>query len=333
MNAKTFLATPGRGIARAERDAHGWSVEFLLQDQRVTCFAADPHKPGVVYAGTQRSGVLRSGDGGKTWKQSGMEGQVVKALAASPAQPGLIYAGTKPAFMFVSRDGGKSWLEMDSFRKIPGRRFWFSPAEAPFTAYVQAIAPSPVDPGVVLAGIEFGAVVRSEDGGQTWSGHRRGALRDCHGMTFHAASGDWVYESGGTGGGVSFSRDAGKTWRKAREGLDRNYGWACAADPGKPEVWYASLSPGPNKAHIDGQAEAYIYRAVGGARWEKLGGGLPQPLDHMPYALLTDPAAPGHLYAGLSSGDVWHTGDYGDNWTKLDLNLRGIHRAMVMLAG
>jgi hypothetical protein len=51
----------------------------------------------------------------------------------------------------------------------------------------------------------------------------------------------------------------------------------------------------------------------------------------MAYALLTDPLAPGHLYAGLSNGDVWHSADYGDRWVQLPLNMRGIHRSMILL--
>ena len=72
------------------------------------------------------------------------------------------------------------------------------------------------------------------------------------------------------------------------------------------------ISTSPMKAHNDGHAEAYIFRSAGGAAWQKLGGGLPQPLNYMAYALITDPAAPGHLYAGLSNGDVWHSTNHGD---------------------
>ncbi len=82
---------------------------------------------------------------------------------------------------------------------------------------------------------------------------------------------------------------------------------------------------------MDGQANAFIYRSAGGAAWEKLGGGLPQPLTHMAYALLTDPAAPGHLYAGLSSGDVWQSTDHGDHWQQLPFNLGGIQRMMIIV--
>ena len=229
MSIQTFLATTGQGLARASQHASGeWQVECFLAGQDVRCLAAHRTHPEVVYAGTQGNGVLRSSDGGRTWSAAGLEGQVVKALAVSPTFPDTVYAGTKPARLFVSRDAGAHWAELASFRHIPGRWFWFSPAEKPFSAYVQAIALSPTDQETILVGIEAGAVVSSRDGGQTWIGHRRGALRDCHSLTFHATHGDWVYEGGGTGAGVSVSRDAGATWIQPKEGLDRHYGWAVA---------------------------------------------------------------------------------------------------------
>jgi photosystem II stability/assembly factor-like uncharacterized protein len=332
MSVKTFLALTGHGLASATRGAHdAWSVEVLLAGQDVRCLAADPLNPEIIYAGTQGHGVLRSNDRGKTWRSVGLAGQIVKALAISRTQPGTVYAGTKPPLLFVSRDGGASWTELAAFRRIRSRRFWFSPAEKPFSAYVQAIALSPTDPQTIVIGIEFGAVVQSRDGGQSWTGHRRGALRDCHALTFHASQSDWVYEGGGSGAGVSVSRDAGATWVQPREGLDRHYGWAVAADPVQPEVWFASLAPGPLKAHSEQNAHAIIARSVGGAPWQILTGGLPQPLNHMPYALLTDPTVPGHVYAGLSNGEVWHSTNHGDTWRQLNVSLKRIHRTLLLL--
>lgn len=329
--SQTFLSTNGDRLARAEcaEDGH-WSVEFLLEGTRVNCLAADPFNRNVVYAGTQGQGVLRSDDRGRTWQPSGMHGHIVKSIAVSPAEPGLLVVGTRPACVFISRDNGRNWIESESFKKTR-RFFWFSPAEKPFTAYVQGIALSPTDHNVMLVGVEFGSVVRSTDGGKTWQNHRKGALRDCHSLRFHATNGDWVYEGGGTGAGAAFSRDAGNTWTQSKQGLDRHYGWAAAADPAQPDLWYASISPGPMKAHSADNAQAYIFRSMGGSGWEKLSGGLPQPLNHMPYALLTDRDAPGHLYAGMSNGDVWHTTDHGDHWQQLALNLGNIWTSMVML--
>ena len=47
--------------------------------------------------------------------------------------------------------------------------------------------------------------------------------------------------------------------------------------------------------------------------------------------LASDADAPGHLYAGLANGDVWHTQNYGDSWNKLPFNLGGIHHSMIMI--
>ncbi len=332
-----FLATTGHGIARATQAITGaWTVQVLLAEHNILCLAADPLNGAVVYAGTRGSGILRSDDGGQAWAQAGLAGRVVKAIAVSRTEPGVVYAGCKPPVLMVSRDSGRTWAEVDGFQKVRSR-WWRSPAESDWGAYIQGIALSPTDPKVIAVGIEAGAVLRTADGGQTWEGHRPHALRDCHTITFHSADGDWVYEAGGTGVGAAFSRDGGRTWKQPAEGLDRHYGWACAADPARPAVWYVSASPMfnlPNvlvpAAHIDGQANAYIFRSAGGAPWEKLGGGLPQPLDHMAYGLLTDPAAPGHVYAGLSNGAVWHSANYGDTWGKLPFNLQCINRTLIM---
>jgi len=330
MNARVILAARAGSIARATRGSDGtWTVERLLEGKGVECLAADPHNPWRIYAGTQGHGVLRSEDGGATWRPYGMDGQIVKALAVSPHNPDILYAGTKPAYFFASQDGGKSWHELVGFRRIPGRWWWMSPAEKPWTAYVQAIAVSPTEEGVILAGIEFGAVIRSRDEGVTWSAHRRGALRDCHSLKFHSTHGEWAYEAGGTGGGVSYSQDGGVTWRKRKDGLAHHYGVTCAADPAKPDVWYVSLAPNPSLAYAP-QAQAYLYRSSGEEDWQPIGW-EPHPLSSMPLSLLTDPNAPGHLYAGLSNGEVWHSGDYGETWMKLPIHLPGFGRSMVAI--
>jgi hypothetical protein len=334
MTDRVFIATTGNGLARAGRDAGGqWEVESLLPGSDVRCLAVDPLNTERVYAGTQGQGVLRSDDRGRTWRRAGLAGHIVKAIAASRIHQAVVYAGTKPACMFVSQDGGESWAELTAFRRISGRWLWLSPAERPYIGYVQAIALSPTDPQRLVVGIEAGATVLSGDGGRCWTGHRSGALRDCHTLTFHATQGDWLYAGGGglAGWGTgAVSRDAGRTWIRNRAGLDRSYGWAVAADPLRPEVWYLSASPGAFKAHSKANAQAFIFRNEG-TSWRQLSGGLPQPLDHMPYALLTEGGAPGLIYAGLSNGDIWHSADYGEQWAQLPFNLGRIERSLIML--
>ncbi len=330
MEKRIFLACADRGLARAQHNPGGaWSVEHLSTEKRFTCLASDPTNPATILAGTHE-GVFRSDDTGLNWRPSGMQGHIVKSLAISPHDSRTILAGTKPALVYRSDDGGDSWHELEGFRRIPNRWWWFSPADPPdWRPYVISVAISPTDPDVVLAGVEFGAVVRSEDGGLTWSRHLRRALRDCHSLKFHARDGRWAYQAGGTGGGAAFSQDGGQTWQKARHGLAKNYGIVCAADPARPEIWYICVAPSPFNAFGD-HPQIYLYRMDGSAGWIPIGW-QDHPLSETPTALVTVLDAPGHLYAGLSNGDIWHTADRGDSWEKLPFNMGGIWFSMLIL--
>lgn len=338
MNANTIIVTTQQGLRRTTRDANGnWSSpETLLPAEDVRCLATDPHHPNTVYTGTQGNGIFRSRDRGLTWENIGPAGRAIKSIAPSRAKPGLIYAGAKPPAVFISQDGGNTWAELKAFREMR-QPSWHTPAE-PGEPYVLGLATSATEPEIIVAGIEAGAVLRSGDGGQSWEGHLPNTSRDCHSLVAHASDGNWFYQAGsGTPGAVS--RDGGRTWTQPTQGLDgHTYGWAVAADPGRPEVWYISAAPlsSPDYpghspiAHYHGHAHAAVFRSNEAGGWTRLTGGLPQPLDYMAYALRTDPSAPGHLYAGLSSGAVWHTADYGETWAPLPLDLGEIHRDMVV---
>jgi hypothetical protein len=329
-----LLVVHGEGIDRIARTNGTWRAESMLDHPRLTCLAVHPTITGRVYAGT-RDGVLRSDDAGRTWRDAGMRGHVVMSLAVSAAADDLVVAGTKPAAVFASRDGGASWVELDGFRRAR-RWYWWSPAEPPdFRAYVMGLGVSPTDPDVIVAGIEAGGGVRSGDGGRTWRGHRRHADLDCHALCFHAHDGRWVYEAGG--GGPAVSRDGGERWTHPLHGLTTRYGMAVAADGERPEVWYVTAAPlwrvstlvrGP-VGHTEGAAEAAVWRSSGGASWQRLGGGLPQPIDSPPYGLATDRGASGHVYLGVANGTIWRSEDYGDHWEALPVRARGVRHLAV----
>ena len=235
-------------------------------------------------------------------------------------------AGTEPSRLFASNDAGTTWEALDALLDLPSRPTWSFPPR-PWTSHVRWIAPSPHDPELLLAGIELGGLMRSADGGRSWEDHRPGAQRDVHCLAWHPRVAGRAYEAGG--GGSAFSVDGGETWTPADEGRDRNYTWAVAVDPDDPDLWYVSASTGPFAAHGGGEPRAHVYRRRAGEPWEALGGGLPEPLPAMPYALV---ATVGRLFAGLANGQLWESCDRGDTWAACEV-VGGKLKALVALAG
>jgi photosystem II stability/assembly factor-like uncharacterized protein len=309
--ARLYAAT-GDGIARLDESGAAWTVTLSLAGSGAQCLAVDPADGDVVYAGLRGGGVRRTDDGGESWVDCALPEPGVFSLAVGAAD-GTVYAGTEPSRLFRSDDRGSSWRALDALLELPSRPHWRFPPR-PWTSHVRWIAPSPLDPDLLLAGIELGGLMRSTDGGASWQDHRPGAQPDVHSLVWHPHAPGRAYEAGG--GGSAFSTDAGETWQPADEGRDRNYTWSVAVDPADPEWWYVSASTGPFAAHGGGDPQARIYRRRRGEPWEPLAGGLPEPLPAMPYALF---AAGDRLFAGLADGRLWESRDRGDTWAQLGL--------------
>jgi photosystem II stability/assembly factor-like uncharacterized protein len=222
----------------------------------------------------------------------------------------------------VRRNG--DWDELAALRDLPSARTWSFPPR-PWTSHVRWIAPSPHDGNLLLAGIELGGLMRSEDGGGSWEDHRPGAQRDVHSLAWHPAVPGRAYEA--AGGGSAWSRDSGETWEAADEGRDRHYTWALAVDPGDPDCWFVSAAPGPFEAHGSRPARAGLYRWRDSGPWEELDLGLPRPLETMPYALAT---TDGGLVAALRDGRFFQTDDRGDSWRPLEA--AGLTKVVAMAA-
>lgn len=211
MEPSAFVASTEAGICVATLDEGGWRVEVGIERWALTLGA----HAGRVFAGT-RDGLLRSDDGGFTWHPSGFDGRRVTAIGCGPS---AVYAGTKGPRLHRSDDGGDTWIELAEFRALR-RWYWWTPVSKPNReAEVSSIVISREDEGILVVGIEAGALVRTSDGGRTWESHRRHALRDCHTLALHPTAPGYVYQGGARGS--AFSRDDGLTWTRATRGLRR----------------------------------------------------------------------------------------------------------------
>jgi hypothetical protein len=302
-----FYAATGDAVARLDEAEGAWAVELSLQGSGAQCLAIDPADADTVYAGLREHGLRKTTDGGRSWSDCALPEPGVFSVAVSAAD-GAIYAGTEPSRLFRSDDDGASWRELTGLLELPSRPTWRFPPR-PWTSHVRWIAPSPHDADLLLVGIELGGLMRSTDGGESWQDHRPGARRDVHSLTWHPRVKGRAYEAGG--GGTAWSDDAGETWHPADDGRDRHYTWSVAVDPQDPDCWYVSASTGPFAAHGGRDPEARIYARAAGDPWRVLGGGLPEPLPAMPYALV---AANGRLFAALADGQVWEGVAGGDRW-------------------
>jgi photosystem II stability/assembly factor-like uncharacterized protein len=298
-------ATPA-GVLLLE--AEGEPRLSLADDVRCLARSHD----GTLWAGTAEDGVRRSTDGGETWERAGLEGRATRSLAFGPDR---VYAGVKPAAVWAC-DAGGSWQPLAPFPR-PRSWWWASPAEKPFRPYVLGLAVSPRDPDLLLAGIEAGAVVRSTDGGRRWSGHCRGASRDCHGLWYQDGL---AYAVGGTNG-LARSRDDGLTWEHTLDGLAGRYGWSAAADPAEPERAYLVAAP-VLRAH-SGDACASVHRFAGG-RWERVLG----PFRSLP---VVASGGQGEVCAAVDDGVVRVSSDYGSTWRPHPARLDGQARALLVI--
>jgi len=326
---KTLFAATGNDVVRIACDSSGtWTVTPLLTGVGAQCLAVDPLDQKRMYAGTFEHGLFRSQDGGRNWQPAGEgipHGRVL-SVAVSPSDRendvGAVFAGTEPSSLYRSRDGGDTWEDLASLRDIPSAPTWSFPPR-PWTSHVRWITPHWQNPDVLFAGIELGGVMRSTDGGVTWEDRKPGSYHDSHAIACHPKALNRVYEA--AGGGVAQSDDTGETWREVDQGMDRHYVWGLAVDAADPDLWYVSATHNARFAHGDRQsAEAYIYRRRGGDPWQALGGGLRGPSPDMPYALLAPLDRSGELFAGMRTGEIWHSADRGDAWARLEVEVPGI---------
>ena len=303
-----------------------WHGQMRLKSQVVRCITAGARGSKTLYCGAFDEGVYRSDDGGASWGFcDGAPRRVLSLAVAGSEHTSVLYAGTEPSAVFRSDDGGASWHELPSLLTLASAKTWSFPPR-PWTSHVRWIAPNPHDPAVLIIGIELGGLMYTSDGGQTWLDHRPNAQRDVHMLAWHPTAPDRAYEAGG--GGSAWSKDGGLNWQRIDAGRDRHYTWALAVDPADPDCWFISACPGPREAHYGvGSAQAYIYRWRGAGPWQPLGGGLPQPLTSLPYALAI---APGQFYAGLGDGRLYASYDLGDSWQQLHTSGDALPRILAL---
>lgn len=158
---QVFAGVAG-GILRSDDGGLTWrAVPMGMPPPLVSTLALSPNfqLDGTILAGTAEDGVFRSNDHGASWASAnvGMLDMNILAIAMTStfALDTTVAVGTESG-IFQSTNGGRSWRDID-----------FPPELAPVLSV--ALSPCFRNDRTMFAGTELFGLVRSEDGGRTWT--------------------------------------------------------------------------------------------------------------------------------------------------------------------
>jgi photosystem II stability/assembly factor-like uncharacterized protein len=258
----------------------------------------------ILLAGIYGEGLRRSTAGGQTWHAVvGMSAPAVRTIGPDPSEPNALLCGTEPARLFRSRDNGATWSELTGIASLPEHTGWFLPY-SPRAGAVRNVDAVPGEPGHLLASVEVGGMLRSTDGGDTWSIEEIAGNDDIHQVAGDPREPERVWASLGYAalptrtrqpgdphlGGVARSEDGGRTWAL----LHTDYTRSTIPVPVKP----GTVVSGP--APRVGEAGRIVVSADAGASWQPAGGGIETPMPDM--VELFVPAPDGSVFAICSRG-------------------------------
>jgi len=279
-----YVAVPGalwssskdRGLYKSVNGGKTFEkILFISEEAGCADVAVDPEHPDTVYASTWEfrrkpfsfnsggngSGMWKSTDGGKTWRElkNGLPakpfGRIAFTLAPSAPQNMVAIVEAAETGLYISADGGENWKKQSATMNVVSRPFYFS-----------TIVIDPKDPKrVYRPAFSF---AYSNDGGYSFaeaSNEGGWVHSDHHALWINPNNTNQLYL--GTDGGVYYSLDRGATWNFV-QCLPVGQFYHASVDDRKPYNIYGGLQDngswtGPSAAP----------GGVSNANWKSLFGG------------------------------------------------------------
>jgi photosystem II stability/assembly factor-like uncharacterized protein len=295
-----------------------------------------PEDKNIMYVTDNPSGVNKSIDGGKIWKQKNAgisvrngtsnEAIPVFSLTIDPNDPDIVWSGTQNARgIFKSTDGGETWQSRDNGvtegEEISFRGFAIHPENSNIV-----LAAAEISSGEL--GIEFdktkGKIYKTINGGDNWypvwEGNNLARVliyNYLHPDTIFCSTGIFDREAynsdiaiGILGGvGVLRSSDGGESWHTANNGIDNLYIGFLEMHPTDPSILFAAASNNAASYPPNNSFGGIYKTANGGDIWTKV------ILYEEGYGAVTiSKSNPDIVYA--IGGSVYRSSDGGDSWSR-----------------
>ena len=294
----------------------------LPETTKVQAITVDPANPDIIYIGTH-DGPYRSRNGGDSWERLALPERDLQvwSMVVHPRDSRRIYVGTSPVGVFRSDDGGDTWRRLPK-AVMPER------VKMGFACRVMRLAADPVRPETIWAGLEVGGIMKTDDGGETWTDctdtlvklaelpHLKSrivsdteieGMLDIHAVALTAAKPGVAYAA--IRMGLFQSTDDGAHWKDMQVGRFSalTYGRDIRVSPQDPRVMYACLSPAARSQ--DGS----LYRSDDvGETWKRFDHGVKAETTMMAVAL--HPTDADRVYCVSRTGQVFGTEDGGRSW-------------------
>jgi len=315
----------GVGVFSRMAGAESWS--HVIKDHECWAVHVHPTDPTVVFAGTS-DGVYRSTDGGKSFQRTDFpkDGIQIWSFLVDHSNPKRIYAGGSPITMYRSEDGGESWKTLPN-PGMPNR------AVMPFACRVMRMAQHPTKPATIYGALEVNGVMRSDDGGESWTDVSKDLIRlaqmphlkskivsntynegmlDSHAIAISPTDPDGVVLA--VRMGLFHTGDRGETWQDMEVGRfsPSTYGRDIKVSPQDGKTMYAALSVAA------ASKEGGVFRSQdGGQSWKRFD---KVKVHGTIMSVALHDKDPNKLYLGARyDGEVFGTEDGGETWNAVPL--------------
>lgn len=264
-----------------------------------------------ILVGTVGQGVMRSPDGGESWRRIGIDqgmhsDAIVRCLANHPSQPEVVFAGTDKGLL-RSDDAGRDWRRVES--PLNDQSVW-------------KVAIHPTDPTVLFAGTGTpnpARVYRSDDGGSRWRDLSVDVVEHCDAVGVPRVTGIaidpintstvWV---GFEVDGARVSRDGGESWMSVRDAIPNPDVHAVAVTPGPPRSVFIVVNNDVFVSRDDGGSWSPV-RAAEVFPWVYSRGIAVKPDQTTTLLLAIGDSTPGR------TGTVMRSTDTGGTWAPVEL--------------